>query len=99
MVNGYLSYTPPNFLNQYTNIPGMLFLIDPMHHGKPQGQDLDALKNFLYNQANVKYAIIHKDILEPTEYKHLFQFLQLDLNADEVYSDNETIIYKLWQRY
>ncbi len=95
MVNGYLSYTPTNFLKQYADMPGMLFLVDPIHYGKPQQQDLAVLKEFLFGKANVKYAIIHKNILKPVEYEYLSQFLRSDLYASEVYDDWDTIIYKL----
>ena len=94
MINGYLSYTPSNFLKQYTDIPGMLFLIEPLHYGKPQDQDLIALKDFLYDQANVKYAIVHKNILTPIEREYISQFLQLDLCANKVYDDQDIAIYE-----
>ena len=94
MVNGYLSYTPSNFLKQYVDIPGMLFLVDPAHYGKPQDQDLIILKDFLYDQANVKYAVVHKNILSPLECKYISQFLQLDLYANKIYDDQNTAIYE-----
>lgn len=95
MVNGYLSYTSPNFLKQYTNMPAMLFLAEPLNYGKPQQENLFALKYFLFNQAHVKYAIIHKNILRPVEYEYLSKFLQSDLHASKAYDDQDTIIYKL----
>lgn len=95
IVNGYLSYTPSNFLKQYAEIPGMLFLIESLNYGKPQQQDLVALKSFLYDKAHVKYAVIHKNMLKPAEYENLSQFLQLDLYANEIYNDTNIIIYKL----
>jgi len=95
MVNGYLSYTSPDFLKQYTNMPGMLFLIEPLNYGKPQGANLSELENFLYNKANVKYAVIHKKMLKPVEYDYLSQFFQLDLFGSTIYDDQDIIIYEL----
>ena len=94
MINGYLSYTPSNFLKQYADIPGMLFLVEPLHYGKPQDQDLIALKDFLYDQANVKYAVVHKNILSPVECEYISQFLQLDLCANKIYDDQDIVIYE-----
>lgn len=94
MVNGYLSYTPKNFLKQYVETRGMLFLLDPVHYGRPQEQDLAALKYFLFDKAHIKYAIVHKNILKPIEYEYLSRFLQSDLYAKEVYNDLDTLIFK-----
>ncbi|MEA2097576.1 MAG: hypothetical protein U9P70_00655 [Patescibacteria group bacterium] len=95
IINGYLSYTPQNFLKQYINMPGMLFLIEPLSYEKPQGDNLAELEDFLYNKANVKYAIIHKRMLDPVEFDYLSKFLQLDLSGNIVYNDQDIIIYEL----
>lgn len=94
MVNGYLSYTPSGFLKQYTDTPGMLFLVEPLHYGKPQGQDLVALKDFLDDQANVKYAVVHKNILTSLEGEYISRFLQSDLCANKIYDDWDIAIYE-----
>jgi hypothetical protein len=95
MVNGYLSYAPKNFLKQYINMPGMLFLVDPLNYGKPQNENLQEIEDFLYNEANVKYAIIHKKMLKSIEYDYLSEFFQSDLLSDIFYNDQEIIIYEL----
>lgn len=94
MVNGYLSYTPVNFLKQYIDTPGMLFLIEPLNYGWPRDKDLLTIKSFLFDKAHVKYAILHKNMLKPTEFEYLSRFWQSDLEAKEVYNDQDIVIYR-----
>lgn len=95
LVNGYLSYTPRNFLKAYVDIPGMLFLIEPLNYRKPEKEDLGVLKSFLFDKAHLKYAVLHKNMLKPVEAEYLSRFLMLELSAQEVYNDNEISIYKM----
>lgn len=95
MVNGYLSYTPQNFLKQYIDMPGMLFLIEPENYGWPRQENLAQLKRFLFGNANIEYAILHQNMLKSGEYDLLAEFLVLDMNGIEVYRDQDIIIYKM----
>lgn len=94
MINGYLSYTPQKFLRKYSDIPGMLFLIEPAYYGKPQTQDLETLKEFLFEKAGLKYAIFHRNLLKTEDYEILSQFFQNELSGKSVYCDKDITVFE-----
>jgi len=95
MMNGYISYTPPGFLKNYINIPGILFLIEPSGYKTPENEDLDELKNYLFDKGQLKYAILHKKYLTEYDRNCFYAFIENDLSGEIKYNDSEIVIYEV----
>lgn len=97
MINGYLSYTSPGFLKKYIDISGMLFLIEPSGYKTPENEDLDELKNYLFDKGQLKYAILHKKYLTEYDRNCLYSFIENDLSGKIKYDDSEIVIYEVYK--